>query len=431
MSLSDSEPTEFSATPLSLSGPVRLTELAVRIAHRLPEAAGLLNLCENRVWFTATLLATAIRRIPCLLPPNRADATLERLAAAHGPLIAARDREIALPLPSLKVSACPDFPGSQWDHWSLADLQVIAFTSGSTGKPQPWPKDWQTLSACARLALEALGLQRRRWAVIATAPAQHMYGLETAVVWPLCSELALTGRLPFYPEDVRRAIAESPQPVLLVSTPVHLKACLAGSMAWPNLAAIVSSTAPLDPELALELESVTGRPLWEIYGSTETLSFAWRRPATESLWRLYPGARLHCHSDDILLEAPWLSAPVALADRLEVAADGRFRVVGRHKDLIKIGGKRASLAELNWHLNRIAGVDDGCFFATDQGRVGALVVSRRPKAEILAALRQRLDEVFLPRPLYLVPRLPRNATGKIVKAELDQLLRQLRAQTGQ
>lgn len=431
MLLFDPESTEFSATPLGRGGSLRLTNLAVRIAHRLPEAAGVLNLCEDRVWFTATLLATAIRRIPCLLPPNRADATLERLAAAHGPLIAAQDREIALPLPSLEVSACPDFPGSKWNRSSLADLQVIAFTSGSTGRPQPWPKDWQTLSACAWLALEALGLQRRRWAVIATTPVQHMYGLETAVVWPLCSKLALTGRLPFYPEDIRRAIASSPRPVLLVSTPVHLKACLAGSMAWPKLAAIVSSTAPLDPELALELESATGRPLWEIYGSTETLSFAWRRPATESLWRLYPGARLRCHSDGTLLEAPWLSAPVTLSDRLEVAADGRFHVLGRREDLIKIGGKRASLAELNWHLNRIAGVDDGCFFATEQGRVGALVVSRRPKAEILAALRQRLDEVFLPRPLYLVHRIPRNATGKIVKAELDRLLSQLRAQTEQ
>lgn len=406
-------------------------ELAVRIAPMLPAAGNILNLCENRYWFTATLLACALRRTPCLLPPNRADATLERLAAEHGPLIAARDRETALPLPSLEVSACPDFSSGAWDRPSLEDLKLTAFTSGSTGRPEPWPKDWLQLRVCAQLALQALGLHGRRWAVIATPPAQHMYGLETSVVWPLCSALVLTDQRPFYPEDIRRAVADSLHPVLLVSTPVHLKACLASSMDWRNLAAIVSSTAPLDPELALELEGVTGRPLWELYGSTETLSFAWRRPARESLWHLYPGAKLHYHPDKALLEAPWLSAPVALSDCLEVFPDGRFRVLGRRGDLIKIGGKRASLAELNWHLNRIAGVEDGCFFATEQGRVGALVVSRRPRTEILAALRRQLDEVFLPRPLYIVPRLPRNATGKIVKAELDELLTRLCARTGQ
>ncbi len=404
-------------------------DLAIRIAHRLPESAGILNLCEDRFWFTATLLATAIRHIPCLLPPNRADATLERLAAEYGPLIAALDREMALPLPSLKVTACPELPSAKWEWPLLEDLTLTAFTSGSTGRPEPWSKDWRTLSVCARLALQALGLHGRRWAVIATTPAQHMYGLETSVVWPLCSELVLTDQRPFYPEDIHRAVAGSPHPVLLVSTPVHLKACLASSMAWRNLAALVSSTAPLDPELALELESVTGRPLWELYGSTETLSFAWRRPARESLWHLYPGAKLHCGPGEATLEAPWLSAPVTLSDRLEVFSNGRFRVLGRRGDLIKIGGKRASLAELNWHLNRIAGVEDGCFFTADQGRVGALVVSRRPRKEILAALRQQLDEVFLPRPLYVVPSLPRNATGKIVKAELDELLARLRAQS--
>jgi acyl-coenzyme A synthetase/AMP-(fatty) acid ligase len=36
-------------------------------------------------------------------------------------------------------------------------------------------------------------------------------------------------------------------------------------------------------------------------------------------------------------------------------------------------------------------------------------------------LRRRIDAVFLPRPLILVDRLPRNATGKLPQRELQHL----------
>ncbi|XSG85365.1 MAG: AMP-binding protein [Methylohalobius sp. ZOD2] len=406
----------------------RLHEYAARIAGTLPADTGVLNLCEDRFHFTATLLATAARRLPCLLPPNRTSAALERLAADYDPLVAVCDRPTSGLLPAVDATDLPESPPAKITEFSTESLNLIAFTSGSTGNPQPWPKDWQMLREGARRALQALDLMERRWAVMATTPAQHMFGLETSVVWPLCSELALTDHRPFYPEDIRQAIAATSLPVLLVSTPLHLKACLASSGKWPNLAAIISSTAPLDPTLARELENVTERPLWELYGSTETQSFAWRRPARDVLWRLYPGAALQRDSDETRLTASWLPSPWVLGDNLEVHPDGRFRVLGRRGDLLKIGGKRASLAELNWHLNRIDGVEDGCFFVTDQDRVGALVVSRLSKTEILAALRRQLDELFLPRPLHTVDRIPRNATGKIVKAELDNLLGRLRSQ---
>jgi acyl-coenzyme A synthetase/AMP-(fatty) acid ligase len=41
--------------------------------------------------------------------------------------------------------------------------------------------------------------------------------------------------------------------------------------------------------------------------------------------------------------------------------------------------------------------------------------------EIMAALRQTLDPAFLPRPLYLVNALPRNAVGKLTRESLMQL----------
>jgi len=52
-------------------------------------------------------------------------------------------------------------------------------------------------------------------------------------------------------------------------------------------------------------------------------------------------------------------------------------------------------------------------------RVAACVVAPRLAAgQVLAALRERVDPVFLPRPLLLVARLPRNETGKLPQEAL-------------
>jgi acyl-coenzyme A synthetase/AMP-(fatty) acid ligase len=49
------------------------------------------------------------------------------------------------------------------------------------------------------------------------------------------------------------------------------------------------------------------------------------------------------------------------------------------------------------------------------------------RTAVLAALRERIDPVFLPRPLHLVDALPRNATGKLPRESLVALARALAA----
>jgi acyl-coenzyme A synthetase/AMP-(fatty) acid ligase len=59
-------------------------------------------------------------------------------------------------------------------------------------------------------------------------------------------------------------------------------------------------------------------------------------------------------------------------------------------------------------------------------RVVALVVAPDlDRKEILAALGERINPVFLPRPLYKVDRLPRNAMGKLPHEALMGLLEKL------
>jgi acyl-coenzyme A synthetase/AMP-(fatty) acid ligase len=69
-------------------------------------------------------------------------------------------------------------------------------------------------------------------------------------------------------------------------------------------------------------------------------------------------------------------------------------------------------------------VTDAVFFLPDDetdgvSRLCAFVVAPGvERRQLLAALRDRIDPVFLPRPLILVDSLPRNATGKLPRERL-------------
>ncbi|NOR79284.1 MAG: hypothetical protein GQ529_00390, partial [Methyloprofundus sp.] len=62
-------------------------------------------------------------------------------------------------------------------------------------------------------------------------------------------------------------------------------------------------------------------------------------------------------------------------------------------------------------------------FPSNNERLSALVVSQLPRQAIIQQLKQSIDEVFIPRAIYTVPALPRNHMGKLIKTELDQLIR--------
>jgi acyl-coenzyme A synthetase/AMP-(fatty) acid ligase len=101
--------------------------------------------------------------------------------------------------------------------------------------------------------------------------------------------------------------------------------------------------------------------------------------------------------------------------------------------MVKVGGKRASLSDLTQVLRRIPGVVDAVYLRDrPSGRLAsrlvALVVAPGLDREtIQAALRERVDPVFLPRPLHLVAALPRTSVGKLRGDELRGLLRDLDA----
>ena len=96
--------------------------------------------------------------------------------------------------------------------------------------------------------------------------------------------------------------------------------------------------------------------------------------------------------------------------------------------MVNIAGKRTSLAYLNQQLCAIAGVQDGAFFMPDDEavdgvtRLTAFVVAPAlGRQALMQDLRQRVDAIFLPRPLVWVDQLPRNSTGKLPRSALQAL----------
>jgi acyl-coenzyme A synthetase/AMP-(fatty) acid ligase len=261
-------------------------------------------------------------------------------------------------------------------------------------------------------------------------PPQHIYGMEMSVLLPLLGDVQVHSGRPFFPADIATALQAMPAPRVLVTTPVHLRALVESGVRLPALAAMLSATAPMPPELAAQAERHFDAPLLEVFGSTETCAFASRRVTLDSFWSLYRGVHLHPQPDGTQIEAPQLDAPATLADIVTLHDEGRrFELRGRHADLLEIAGKRASLGDLTRRLLAIPGVEDGVIFQLDDAdaigvrRIAALAVAPTlDEAIILDALRASIDPVFLPRPLRLVQALPRNETGKLPRAALLDLL---------
>lgn len=401
------------------------------LADKLPATGYLLNLCHDRYHFAVGFAAGLLRGMTSLQPSSQSAETLRRLQADYPDLICLCDSPCeTLDLPRFDYSPRPPSPAPATaipqihaDH-----LAAILFTSGSTGLPQAQRKTWGKLVANGQAEAIALGLDRQPHTIIATVPVQHSYGFESTFLLALHGGCAFWAGKPFFPQDIASALDAVPRPRLLVSTPFHLATLFAAEIALPPVDLLLSATAPLSGQLADTAEQRTGAPLHEIYGSTESGQLATRRTTEGVTWTLLPGVRLTPVADQIIASGDHVEGEVALSDLIEILPDQRFLLHGRHADLINIAGKRTSLAYLNHQLAALPGVVDGAFFLPDDQaadgvtRLTAFVVAPGLSArQISLDLRQRLDAIFLPRPLILVDQLPRNSTGKLPRAELEAL----------
>jgi acyl-coenzyme A synthetase/AMP-(fatty) acid ligase len=406
---------------------------AAQLASSLPASKHVLNTCADRYRFAVGLAACLMSERVSLLPSTHTPQVIAQLAEFAPDSICLSDDprcDIELPQYRFPDQIPPASDSFNVPNIPLAQLAAIVFTSGSTGTPLPYNKTWGLLARCVRGGAPLLGLlDGRSHTLIGTVPPQHMYGFESTVLLALLSGNAFTAERPFYPADVAAAVRTVPRPRVLVTTPIHLRTLISSEVEFPPVDLVVCATAPLTQELAREVESRYQTSLLEIYGSTETGQIALRRTAESAAWRLWPGVRLEMSGDQAIARGGHIEQETPMCDVIELTGENEFLLHGRAADMVNVAGKRSSFGYLNTQLNAIPGVIDGVFFLGEELRgstgvvrlAAAVVAPGMSVAALTEALRQRIDPVFLPRPLLLVERLPRNATGKLPQQALQSL----------
>jgi acyl-coenzyme A synthetase/AMP-(fatty) acid ligase len=240
-------------TPLTT---LRFLQDVAALADLLPAHRHVVNLCADRYNFTVGFAAALCRQQINLLPPHAAPDLLDQLTEDHPDIYCLTDG-------SSDGSHLHTFmyPPAFRDSQPPAGIPVIAadqaacvlFTSGSTGRPRPHARSWGELVTSALAEGGRLNVAELAGAtLLGTVPHQHSFGLESLVMLALQQGLALQAKRLFYPADIRAQIAATPQPRLLVTTPVHLRILLAEPETPPPVDLVLCATAPLAGQLARE-----------------------------------------------------------------------------------------------------------------------------------------------------------------------------------
>jgi acyl-CoA synthetase (AMP-forming)/AMP-acid ligase II len=424
---------------------------AAALATAIPEgaAAEVMVACADRYLCAVALLAVWQTRRLAALPPNSRQETIDRLCAERGISLILHDGggqgEHGLDVrtrlgagrgsrrPGEASDAAPAFPPDR--------ALVCVYTSGSTGAHV----------ACLKTAAQLLGeaaLLVQLWdlgpgtRVLASVPPHHLYGLLFAVLVPFMGGGSFVRTTPLHAETIA-AQARAWQVDVLCSVPAHLHAVATlPADALPPLARIFSSGAPLDPRTASAISALAGIPVTEVLGSSETGGIAWRQSGRQGdeTWQAFPGVDVaQDHDGTMLLRSPFVinSGPsegsprgdlpddwYRGADRIRVRDDGRFELLGRADGVVKIGGSRVAVAEIERLLRETPGVADAAVVSVDTPPPrrhelwAAIVAPTLSVAALRDALLRRVEPIALPRRFRIVGVLPREDNGKLVRARL-------------
>lgn len=434
----------------------RVSALAAAIESR--RATRLVLFSEDSYAFGVSLFAVAYAGARALIAPNRQPQTLSELAVhADGALV---DRGIGeselerIPrLDALGVEPVRTPRFAPLDpRRPLAELS----TSGTTGPGKAVPK------SLSHLALE-VAVHERLWGarlggetrVFATVSHQHLYGLLFRLLWPLAAGRAFCSETFLHLEELFPRMRESGG-FALATTPVHLRRMRSDSelaSLRPGVRAVFSSGGPLEDEVARGVAAELGQAPIEIFGSSETGGVAWRQQSLSgdsAPWLPFADVVLAREPDAqrLIVRSPYVSQGSAaregepqelvMGDRVELAADGTFRLLGRADRIVKVGEKRLALPEMESHLRAHPWVAEAALLAFDhQGdtRVGAVIALSDEGQGVLAARGRRAlgtalgdhlagywDRVLLPRAWRYVAELPRDPQGKVSRASLLELL---------
>jgi 4-coumarate--CoA ligase (photoactive yellow protein activation family) len=387
---------------------------------------------DNPFDFACTLFALLACGKEPVIPANATPGYLADLSSAYDCLLTDTD------LAALDRDAVPqDAPPGGWAI--DPNERLTLFTSGSSGAPKPVRKTLAQFNAEVRTLEQQWGEALGQATILSSVPHHHIYGILFRVFWPLAAGRAFDRSISADPQALQARIAQCGATVV-VSTPAQLSR-------WPDLPgfaalapaprAFFSSGGPLAANTASQYAASFGAAPLEVYGSTETGGIAWRRQNESDAWRAMSGILVQRAEDGALtVRSPHLGHDNwhRTDDEAVFDSDGRFRLRGRLDRVIKLDGKRLSLAELETRLAVhpfVAQVAVTRLEGASRERAGAVVVLTEAGNDALRAngrvslvktLRRHLaayfDPVVLPRHWRFRLALPFDARGKLPAAAL-------------
>ena len=335
------------------------------------------------------------------------------------------------------------------------DLAAILYTSGTTGRSKGAMLTHRNLASNALVLHRAWGFGPDD-VLIHMLPLFHVHGLFVACHCVLMNGSAMRFHNRF---DAERALADFAESTVFMGVPTFYTRLLAepglSREACARMRLFVSGSAPLLAETHVEFEARTGHRILERYGMTETGMLTSNPLEGErragSVGRALPGTLVKVVDDEdrevmageighVLVKGSnvfrgyWRMPERNLeefadgwfrtGDMGTLAADGYLAIVGRSKDLIITGGYNVYPKEIELALDELPGVHESAVVGVPHPDFGeavtAIVVAsagrdRPDEAELIGALKRKLANFKVPKRVFVVDELPRNAMGKVQK----------------
>ncbi|HUF20520.1 MAG TPA: malonyl-CoA synthase [Burkholderiales bacterium] len=379
----------------------------------------------------------------------------EELAGGTGAEVWTLDEHGVGSLASAAAKLPSDFATA---HMRADDLAVIVYTSGTTGRSKGAMVTHRNLASNVRALIESWGF-RERDVLLHALPMFHVHGLFVANHCALVAGAKLLWHRRF---DARVVLQALPRATVFMGVPTYYTRLLAmdefGRGQARGIRLFVSGSAPLLAETFREFEARTGQRILERYGMSEAGMIASnpldgeRRAGTVGMQ--LPGVSVRiADSEDRTLATGEIGGIQVTGDnvfagywrmpektREEFTVDGWFRtgdlgtidsdgylsIVGRAKDLIISGGYNVYPKEIELAIDDLPGVAESAVFGVPHADFGeavvAVVVAQGDASldgvAISEALKTRLANYKVPKQVYVVAELPRNAMGKVQKALL-------------
>jgi long-chain acyl-CoA synthetase len=373
--------------------------------------------------------------------------------------------ELAAARPQLKIFEVEEFtalnPSSTLNSPSSrseSDLAVIIYTSGTTGKPKGAMLSHGNLlhnvESC-RIVLESV--PDDCFAVL--LPMFHTYMMTVGIFLPFTVGGSIVLVKSLHPPRAMLQEIFSRHATILPAVPSFYRMLLAAQIPTPQpIRIFISGSAPLPMQTLREFEEKFKVPLIEGYGLSEASPVVSKNPlrgARKAGSIGIPVANVEmsvqddagkmlganetgeiCVRGGNVMQGYWnqpdetkkvfrngwlLTGDVGCRD-----ADGYYYITDRKKDMLIVNGINVYPREIEEVIYHFPGVKEAAVIGVPDARRG-----EQPVAFVAAAEGQTLDEKALhqfirgkladykvPKQIVIMPALPRNATGKILKTEL-------------